>query len=102
MRIAGCVYPAFTLECSGNRRTFGLRFSPRQFSTSALFAALPLSVLRRGSKSGLRRLAVSDNHLLVKAVLARKYQTCFAESHAAKIKHSVITMEKTIGMMKEY
>jgi len=29
-------------------------------------------------------------------------ETCFAESHAAAVKHNVITIEKTIGMIKRY
>jgi hypothetical protein len=29
-------------------------------------------------------------------------ETCLAESHAAAVKHNVITIEKTMGMMKRY
>ena len=29
-------------------------------------------------------------------------ETCLAESHAAAVKHSVITIEKAIGMIKRY
>ena len=29
-------------------------------------------------------------------------ETCFAESHAAAVKHNVITIEKAMGMIKRY
>ena len=29
-------------------------------------------------------------------------ETCLAESHAAAVKHNVITIEKAIGMIKRY
>ena len=29
-------------------------------------------------------------------------ETCFAESHAAAVKHNVVTIEKTIGIIKKY
>jgi hypothetical protein len=29
-------------------------------------------------------------------------ETCFVESHAAAVRHSVITIEKAIGMTKRY
>ena len=29
-------------------------------------------------------------------------ETCFAESHAAAVKHNVVTTEKTMGIIKKY
>ena len=36
------------------------------------------------------------------AIATESIETCFAESHAAAVKHSVITIEKTIGRIKRY
>ena len=40
-----------------------------------------------------------DYRLIVASVIAGD---CFAESHAAAVKHDVITIEKAMGMIKRY
>ena len=43
-----------------------------------------------------------DPHKIGPIAFPVKVQSVFAESHAAAVKHTVITIEKTIGRIKRY
>jgi hypothetical protein len=117
----------FTLSDEGSGTRYTKISSPSNAFSSAVYIAMALSSFRRDmapriartsrvlpvpggpSKRKLRVMSISPLLALVgdptetgPAAFPIKVQPVFAERHAAAIKHTVIRVEKTMGVVKVY